>query len=93
VIVEDDPLDSENLVRLGDLGFSPYGERSAGFSPVTDVAVRRRNEEYMMSQLRPACSAAADLEFAIIGVSAERNDAQFAVVCGHLDARDFSADH
>ena len=93
VIGEDDALDAEDAVSLVDLGFAAEGEGAAGFAPVADVAVGHGHEEHVVAGGGPARGGAADLEFAIIRVRAEGDDAEFAVVGGRQgDAGDRGAE-
>ena len=82
VVVEHHSLDTEDAVGRVDLGFAAEGEGAAGFAPMADVAVGDGDEEDVVAERGPARGGAADLEFAVIGVGAEGDDAEFAVAGG-----------
>ena len=93
VIVEHHTLDTEEAVGRIDFGFAANREGAAGFAPVADVAVGYGDEQHVVASGGPAGGGAADLEFTIIGVRTEGDDAEFAVVRGrHGDAGDRGAD-
>ena len=91
VIVEDDALDAEHLVGLLDFGLAADGERAARLAPVADVAVGHGDEEHVMPELGPARGRAAGLNLAVVGMRAERDDAELAIGGRHLDARNVGA--
>ena len=70
-----------------DFGLAAEGEWAAGFAPVADIAVGHGDEEHVVAGGGPARGGAPELEFAVIGMGAEGDDAEFAVVGGrHRDA-------
>ena len=73
---------AEDLGGLLDFFFAAEGEGAAGFAPVADVAVGDGDEFDVMALGGPESADAAGLELAIVGVGAEADDAEFAVVGG-----------
>src|SRR5690606_11235956 len=80
VDVEDLGLDPEDARGLLHLARASLGERAAGLVPVPDVAVRERDELHVMARFRPERRDTADLDLAVIGMRAERDDPEFAVI-------------
>ena len=71
-----------SLGRLLHFGRAPLGQRSAGHSPVADVAVGDRDELDVMAQRGPLGRHAAGLELAVVRMRAKADDPQLAVVLG-----------
>ena len=80
VDVEHFRSDAQELIGAFDLGLAAASERAAGVAPVADVAVGHGHELDMMPLGRPQGADACGPDFAIVGVSAETDDAQLAVV-------------
>ena len=76
VNVEDFGFDAEDFSGLFDFSQAAFGEGSAGFAPVADVAVGDGNEFYFMAFGSPHGGGTADLDFAVVRVSAEGDDAE-----------------
>ena len=75
-------VDAEHLGRGRRLRRAPLGERAAGHLPVADVAVGHGDELHVMAQLRPLGRRAAGFVFGIVGMGAEDDDPQLAVLRG-----------
>ena len=71
-----------NSQPVENLGFAAEGEGAAGFAPVADVAVGDRDIFDVMALGGPESADAAGRELAVVGVSAEADDAEFAVIGG-----------
>ena len=63
----------------------PLGQRAAGHLPVADVAVGHRAEQHVMAQLGPLRPAAAGLVLRVVGMGAEDDDPQLAVIGRRVD--------
>jgi hypothetical protein len=82
VIVEDFDACAEEGGGLLHFVFAAEGKWAAGFAPVADVAVGDGDEFDMVALGGPESADAAGLELAVVGVGAEADDAEFAVVGG-----------
>ncbi len=76
VVVEDDGGRAEDLCGFLDFLVAALGERAAGHPPVADVAVGDRDERYRVPAGGPHRRDAAGLQFAIVRVGAEGDDAE-----------------
>ncbi len=82
VDIEDLGGGAEDFGAGFDFASASEGEWSAGLAPVSDVAVGGGDEFDVVSLGGVEGADAADLQFAVIGVRAEAEDAEFAVVWG-----------
>ena len=71
--------DPQDLIRALSLGLAPTSQRSARLAPMADVAVGHGHQFDMVSLGRPHRRDAADLDFAVVGMSAKADDPQLAV--------------
>src|SRR5947209_8615119 len=76
--------DAENLGGFLNLGGSPSSQGPARLAPVTDVAVGHGHKFNMMSLRGPQGGSPSGLQLAIVRMSAEADDPQFAVVRWNL---------
>jgi hypothetical protein len=78
--IQDLAGDPEDLVGMFGFRFTASGQGASGFAPVADVAVGDGDQFDMVAFGGPHGPDASGLDLAIIGVSAEANDTQFAVI-------------
>src|SRR5262249_24545610 len=70
----------QNLGTSFHFGRAALGERTAGDPPVADVTVGDGDELDMMSKRGPLRRSAGYLDFAIVGMRPERDDAELPIV-------------
>jgi len=85
MIVEHLGFDAEDLGGFLDLRPAAQGERSARGTPMADVTVSDRDEFDFVSVRSPFSGDARGLEFGIIRMRAEADDAELAVLIGGLN--------
>ena len=90
MVVQNDALNAQDFMGLVHFCATATGEWPAGFAPVADVAVADGDEQNMMAALGPQHRTATGLQFAIVWMRAETDDAELVVLRWHLDALDAS---
>ena len=81
---------AEKARGLFNLPLAPQRQRPAGLAPMADVAVGHGNKFDVMALARPQRADPAGLQFAIVRMRAETDDAQLAVIGRHPARRRFS---
>ncbi len=79
VVVVEPGGDAQDTGGALHLGLAPLGQRFAGFTPVTNVAVGDGDEFHMVAGRRPQRCRAAGFDLAVVGVRSEADDAELAV--------------